>query len=213
MALYITPKDLWDLQQSLTEWREQRNLTIEGQKLGLLGNLLEELSELARAQYPVDQIDALCDMVVFLMNAYGCLDFNPYRIDSKDEILLGGQGLAITELIKRTAKKYDSKPEDLILDCFNCILALRINPILAMQETIKEISSRTGVYNKEIGKFIKHPGFYNKSDAQEVYPYANIEEYDDVIKVWNSGECMVFVKWYKANYYNARLNTSKKEIK
>ena len=36
--------------QELKRWREERDVTIDSQKLGLVSNLLEEITEVSRAQ-------------------------------------------------------------------------------------------------------------------------------------------------------------------
>lgn len=44
-----------------------------------------------------------------------------------------------------------------------------------MDETIKEISSRTGHYNSGFKKFVKDNGAYSFKDAKDKYPEADRE--------------------------------------
>ena len=53
--------------ESLKQWREERGL--QNTVGNIAGNLCEELTELLRASTVEDEIDALCDMVVFAINA------------------------------------------------------------------------------------------------------------------------------------------------
>lgn len=205
--MIITPKQLFDLHEDLKKWKADRHLSTEGQRMGLIGNLLEELSEFARAQTPTEQVDALCDMIVFLMNSYDCLVFNDYRNAGHDTITLRPESDCITDLICDTADLHRNLPEKLILILMDNIYALGYSPISAMLETIAEISSRTGQYNESIGKFVKDPGFYSVEEAQKAYPNSVVEDCGDTIEVWESGkECLVFKKWHRADYANCCLS-------
>ena len=53
--------------ESLSVWREERGL--QKQIGNVAGNICEELTEYLRATTVEDEIDALCDMVVFAINA------------------------------------------------------------------------------------------------------------------------------------------------
>ena len=60
--------------ESLTQWREERGLQ---NKIGnVAGNICEELTEYLRASTVEDEIDALCDMVVFAINAIEAKGYN-----------------------------------------------------------------------------------------------------------------------------------------
>lgn len=59
--------------QELKIWRQERNLTEENQRKGVLPNILEELGEFGeaiRSNNTEGKIDALLDCLVFLTNAY-----------------------------------------------------------------------------------------------------------------------------------------------
>ena len=55
--------------EELKRWREERDITVESQKPGLLGNLLEETMEVARAKNLDGVVDGLLDYSVYLANA------------------------------------------------------------------------------------------------------------------------------------------------
>ena len=60
--------------KELKEWREERGLQ---HKVGnIAGNIAEELTELLRANSVEEEIDALCDMIVFSVNAIEAKGYN-----------------------------------------------------------------------------------------------------------------------------------------
>ena len=60
--------------ESLKQWREERGL--QNTVGNIAGNLCEELTELLRAENIDDEINALCDMVVFCVNAMEAKGYN-----------------------------------------------------------------------------------------------------------------------------------------
>lgn len=89
----------------INAWAKERGLlNIEWDKSAYASFLAEELSEFLRSKDNNGEIDALCDMIVFAVNAM-------------------------------KIKGYD--------------------PNVAMDETLKEINSRTGAFNPETGKWEK----------------------------------------------------------
>ena len=114
------------LLSKINEWAAERGLlNIEWDKSAHASFIAEELSEFLRAKNSNEEIDALCDIIVFAVNAI--------RI-----------------------KGYD--------------------PNIAMDETLKEINSRTGAFNPETGKWEK----FKTEEAKAL--------------------------WYSADYNNAKLN-------
>lgn len=90
--------------------------------------------------------------------------------------------------------------------CFSRIYTLGYDPLKCLEQTIFEISSRTGKYDKKLGKFVKDAGFYSIEDAKKAYPNSRIIENSDCFDIWEGDkECLVFVKWYKANYSACKL--------
>lgn len=65
-----------DFNNELKLWREARDITISSQKPGLVGNLLEETTELARAKSTNDVVDAMLDYFVYAANAIEGINLN-----------------------------------------------------------------------------------------------------------------------------------------
>lgn len=65
-----------DFNNELKLWREARDITIASQKPGLVGNLLEETTELARAHSTNDVVDAMLDYFVYAANAIEGINLN-----------------------------------------------------------------------------------------------------------------------------------------
>lgn len=65
-----------DFNNELKLWREARDITIASQKPGLVGNLLEETTELARAKSTNDVVDAMLDYFVYAANAIEGINLN-----------------------------------------------------------------------------------------------------------------------------------------
>lgn len=167
------------LQKLLKQWREERHLTLEMQNAGLMGNLCEEFSEYYRASNRNEKIDALCDIYVFCMNS---LSINIENI-SKFPRIYFERRYRISLLEKINFSLEDNLDSDylntilysLMLSVENEAKLMGYNFYKCMLETIKEISSRTGHYDKNIHKFVK-----NKSE--------------EAIK-----------KWYKADYSKCKI--------
>lgn len=181
---------LKELEDQLQVWREERHIDIMTQRPSLLANFLEELTELERARLADDiegQIDAYCDMLVFLLNAY---PFTPSlsqpTIDSNLKIFKDTDNLDRYKFLRDILSyieylvNVDSIPNAYsLVNSVNllttAIYSLNYNPLDCLQETIKEISSRTGHFDTTINKFIKDTSDEAKS------------------------------KWYKANYSTCKL--------
>ena len=189
--------DLTEIYKGLAEWRAERGITAESQKAGYLVNIMEELGELAsalrdyekfsateqdtakkqKAEYEI--IDALCDISVFTINAGA--DIPCYNKPTRLEL---EPCLSLDNLLKEIADHQR---------CFNSITLCYVLGVCAslchqygfdfqkaMDETIKEISSRTGAYDENAKKWVK-----DESDEARA-------------------------KWYKANYELARLKKTEK---
>ena len=192
--------DLTEIYKGLKAWRHERGITAESQKEGYIVNVMEELGELATAlreyerfskpsyPYPKNKkyaehgiIDALCDICVFTINAGADINCN-----EKIEIINTTQttrcNSSLSFLLSECGNfDYYGKLSSYV--CFNQIL-LSCAKIcenygfdfqIAMDETIKEISSRTGSYDEKAKKWIKDES--NEAKA----------------------------KWYKADYEKARI--------
>lgn len=144
-------RQLTEIYELLQSWKAERRLSVESQHAGLLGNLCEELAEYFRAQNDNERVDALCDIIVFAINAMSerPVKWHPPVLlhSSSHDIIFGVGGLAIfiedNELVALATRAY-------------LLIGRRgYDPYRCMLETIKEISSRTGKYDESIGKWVK----------------------------------------------------------
>ena len=192
--------DLTEIYKGLAEWRAERGITAESQKEGYLVNVMEEFGELATAlreyerfskpsyPYPKNKkyaehgiIDALCDICVFTINAGTDVNCN-----EKIEIINTSQttrcNSSLSFLLSECGNfvyygKFSSYVcfNQILLSCAKLCEQYGFNFEIAMLETIKEISSRTGVYDENAKKWVK-----DESDEARA-------------------------KWYQANYELARI--------
>lgn len=191
--------NLEQIYAGLKAWRHERGITAESQKAGYLVNVMEELGELATAlreyerfskpsyPYPKNKkyaehgiIDALCDIAVLTINAG--VDIGEVK---RTEIELKKSSLDADYILKQMVERCvflsyfewrEAKSFNIIL--INCAYLCEyygFNFQIAMDETIKEISSRTGSYDENAKKWVK-----DESDEAKA-------------------------KWYQANYELARI--------
>ena len=187
---------LTEIYKGLKAWRKERGITAESQKAGYLVNIMEELGELATAlreyerfskpsyPYPKNKkyaeheiIDALCDIAVFTINAgadipcenkISGIENNIFQTYKTYETLLnacGGYSIGFN------AYAFNGVLRTCAVLCYKLGFDFQI----AMDETIKEISSRTGAYDENAKKWVKDES--NEARA----------------------------KWYQANYELARI--------
>ena len=192
--------DLTEIYKGLDEWRAERGITPESQREGYIRNVMEEFGELATAlreyerfskpsyPYPKNKkyaehgiIDALCDIAVFTINAG--VDIGEAK---RTEIELKKSSLDADYILKQMVERCafisyfewsEAKSFNIIL--INCAYLCEyygFNFQIAMDETIKEISSRTGSYDNASKKWVK-----DESDEAKA-------------------------KWYKADYEKARIS-------
>ena len=192
--------DLTEIYKGLKAWRHERGITAESQKEGYLVNVMEEFGELATAlreyerfskpsyPYPKNKkyaehgiIDAICDISVFTINAAEAdipYPLKPFIIDTKREFSVVDIFVAIADFIRadENGSPFNCYDFVLILEyCASVCEQYGFNFQIAMDETIKEISSRTGAYDEVSKKWIKDESW----EAQ--------------------------TKWYKADYELARI--------
>ena len=193
--------DLTEIYKGLAEWRAERGITAESQKAGYIINIMEELGELATAlrdyekfskhdcpyceidkqKAEHDIIDALCDICVFTINVGADINCNE-KLESINTTQTTRCNSSLGFLLSECGNfDYYGKLSSYI--CFNQILLscaklceqYGFNFEIAMLETIKEISSRTGAYDENAKKWIKDES--NEAKA----------------------------KWHKADYEKARI--------
>lgn len=202
-----------EIKERLSKWREERRLTYENQQAGFLGNVFEEISEYFRAKDNLERVDALCDISVFCFNAFQ-LKFGEISNIKRASIfhLIDHFTSYFLEHNNKTVYN-NSKDEDfeylLIVEIEILVKNLGFDFYKCMLETIKEIESRTGYYDKEKSKFIKNDGAYNKEDLLEKYPiskYSISEDNTHFIIFNKKGHTETFIKkWYKADYESCRI--------
>lgn len=151
--LVIYPVHMDSILEDLAIWRQERGLTRENQLTGYNANICSELEEFYRAKTIEEEIDALCDIAVFSINILDsdtdsrelCYLVQMY-VEKPDEVTL---------TFDLTAKGKVVSPARNLAKVLAAVYKKGYSPYIAMGETIKEISSRTGAYNAEVGKWIK----------------------------------------------------------
>ena len=190
--------NLTEIYKGLAEWRAERGITAESQKEGYLVNIMEELGELSAALRLFEKskrvndshelkcaehfiIDALCDISVFTINAGADIpcDLKDSAIyTSKISFSVENLCNLINDCVKFTSD-HDYKDgvyhNSILVNCAKLCEYYGFNFQIAMDETIKEISSRIGAYDEKAKKWVK--------------------DISDEAKA----------KWYKADYNKARI--------
>ena len=192
--------NLNEIYAQLKAWRNERGITAESQKEGYIVNVMEEFGELATAlreyerfskpsyPYPKNKkyaehgiIDALCDIAVFTINVGADINCNE-KLESINTTQTTRCNSSLSFLLSECGNfDYYGKLSSYV--CFNQILLscaklceqYGYNFEIAMLETIKEISSRTGAYDEKVKKWVK-----DESDETRA-------------------------RWYKADYEKARI--------
>lgn len=147
----MTTLELKDIQTRLSVWKAERHLSTQEQQNGLVSNLLEELTEYSRATTIEQQVDAHCDMLVFIINAFDEIKHYEKHTTQEYEDAESAQWLAVDLLNNLTPNKIAFS---IRLLC-DQIRYFGYNPYKCMLETIKEISSRSGTFDETINKFVK----------------------------------------------------------
>lgn len=158
----MTYEDFKRVYEDLAEWRAERRLTTQSQKEGLVGNILEELAEVARAKNDDEKVGEICDIAVFAINALIALPnearFNRGVIEGelKEADLVHATWLLLDDDLRVCEDGWENiYLFDLITSCFSVIRALGYYPVAAMNETLKKINSRKGAWDEQIGKWVK----------------------------------------------------------
>lgn len=150
-------KVIEDIFYSLDDWREERGLQ---QTVGnIAANIGEEIVEYLRAENDEQRIDALCDIFTFGVNGIFAQGFYfnhefflretvgdgfIMAMYSYSELVACQKNIDITYTLTCIVRSARHKIEQLGYDF-----------IIAMDETLKEIHSRTGAWNDETGKWEK----------------------------------------------------------
>ena len=193
--------DLTEIYKGLAEWRAERGITAESQKAGYLVNVMEELGELAGALRDYEKfskhdcpyceidkqkaeheiIDALCDIAIFTINAGEHIPCELKHTEMEFKKSSLNADYILKQLVEKCAEfSYFEWVEPLtfniiLINCAYLCEHYGYNFELAMLETIKEISSRTGSYDENAKKWVKDTSLEAKA------------------------------KWYQADYELARI--------
>ena len=192
--------DLTEIYKGLKAWRHERGITAESQKEGYIVNVMEEFGELATAlreyerfskpSYPYSKnkkyaehgiIDALCDICVFTINAGADIPCEVKRTEIEFKKSSLDADYILKQMVEKCARLsyFDwgeaSAFNIILINCAYLCEHYGFNFQIAMDETIKEISSRTGTYDEVSKKWVK-----DESDEAKA-------------------------KWYKADYELARI--------
>ena len=210
MSGLIKDCHLTEIRRRLEKWRADRNLSTQSQQAGYVGNLLEELTEYARAQNDEERIDALCDIIVFSLNTlYKTQGFAVCELKKKSLIQPACLARACLDGVDNAGVLNLRPAENVINIAFNTISQLGYNVFQCLDETLKEIESRTGKYDKSIGKFIKDKGAYSLEDFRQRYPEFEFCEVLENVKDFLVAQTeSVFPKWYKAKYERCKNGES-----
>lgn len=197
-------EELDQIQKLLRAWCKERHLTVGMQITGLLGNILEELTEGVRANTEEERVDAICDILVFTLNAQANnLVMPSYKLSHQT-----GNTIDISFCTIILECLFWGVPEKIVALCSKQLKNIGYNPYLCMLETIKEISSRSGSYNESMKKFVKNPGAYSIEELEEKYKHiedARVYEVENGFEVVIDREITPYVKWVKADYSKCKL--------
>ena len=161
------------------------------EELGELATALREYERFSKPSYPYPKnkkyaehgiIDALCDISVFTINVGADIDCNE-KLESINTTTQTTRCNSSLSFLLSECGNFDYYGKLSSYVCFNQILLscaklceqYGFNFEIAMLETIKEISSRTGAYDEKVKKWVKDTS--NEARA----------------------------KWYKADYELARI--------
>ena len=164
-----------EIAKKLTQWMDERSLDINGQRKGFVSNIQEEMTEYFTAKDDNQRIDALCDITVFCVNAMKAYDKEPIKEPETVTNIISSVTLG-KQLDQITQNKFSKDSLENMIDiCYTLATEMGYDFKKAMDETIKEISSRTGAFDESLNKWVK-----DSSDEAKA-------------------------KWYTANYDLTRL--------
>lgn len=187
----------WRKERGITaESQKEGYLVNIMEELGELAQALREYERFSKSSYPYPKnkkyaeheiIDALCDISVFTINAAEAdipYSIKPFIIETKREFSVVDIFVAIADFIRTDVNNspfVNGSPFNyydfarILRCCASLCHQYGFNFEIAMLETIKEISSRTGSYDEVSKKWVK-----DESDEAKA-------------------------KWYKADYEKARI--------
>lgn len=145
-----TEQQIAHAQRAVREWCKERGLGIGAQRESLWLNFLgefDEYKEALEANNETEMVDALCDMLVFIFGAYCYEPALPNMAIELPFEFLNSKDAYYSRWFKHHINYRNEEHISLISAlCIHRIESLGYNFSIAMDETIKEISSRKG-YN------------------------------------------------------------------
>lgn len=178
-------QNIEDIFTSLNTWREERGL--QNTVGNIAANIGEEIVEYLRAENDEQRVDALCDLFVFSVNALYASDHDKYNY------FISSYYIKMSYRLDRNwffdiVECFSSLCRDEVIIAQNIgilghisqysifqIEKLGFDFLIAMDETLKEIHSRTGAWNNNTRKWEK----FKTEEAKAL--------------------------WYKADYSKAKL--------
>ena len=193
--------NLKQIYKGLKAWRAERGITAESQRQGYIRNVMEELGELAAGLRDYASwskcdlrfcqihkemaerviVDAICDIAVLTINAGEHIPCELKHTEMEFKKSSLNADYILKQLVEKCAEfSYFEWVEPLtfniiLINCAYLCEHYGYNFELAMLETIKEISSRTGSYDEKAKKWVKDTSLEAKA------------------------------KWYQADYELARI--------
>lgn len=162
----MTYEDFKKIYEDLAAWRAERRLTVESQREGLIGNILEELAEVARAKNNDEKVGEICDIAVFAINAMDEIpseeDFDcrtaigTSRVDGgAKDIVYPLKMITEDDLTFRADEGANYFIAGIVIVCSRVIKTLGYDPAAAMSQTLQKINSRRGAYDETLKKWVK----------------------------------------------------------
>lgn len=141
-----------NIAKALKEWRDSRGLTCEMQQAGYANNVKEELLEAESSTTNLELVDAICDIAILTLN---CID--NYKIEDLIQPLKNNLPYDFYEDITFILESDFERSEisGLLSHINDYIEDMGYNFIKCLEETIKEISSRSGEYDPDTKKWVK----------------------------------------------------------
>ena len=162
----LTTEQFEEIKEALADYRFKRGLFYANQRKGFLGNIFEEISEYLRAENDTQRIEELCDIAIFIFNAfdfeYEDEGFNRNRKVNLSVILsyindyfiswenkMGCEMIFLNQNIDKRDLSFtlfllNIMIEDSGFDFYKCL-----------KEKIKAINSRSGKWDEASNKWIK----------------------------------------------------------
>lgn len=155
----MTYDDFKALVENLHAWRDDRRINALAQQEGLIANLLEEITEVARANTKSDKVGELCDIVVFAINA---MEKTP-RHDMFVSLMKAKNNSTAADVLSLISKNANSNLKlvssfylpEIVAAALGAIEREGYDALMAAKMTYKKISSRKGAYDESLKKWVK----------------------------------------------------------